>query len=309
MQKWGKNRNGSTRFRCKFCNISKTRKRKDLTQKYKRILFSNWLLGKLSLSEISLKYNIKRQTLNRWFQPFWNEEPQIKSVNISNKVLIIDGKVVNKYGTVLLGVVDKKVVFWLFVQRENYSSWKIFFRYLKQIPFSIVGDGQKGMHKAIKEVFPRVIIQRCQFHVIKYIRTKLTQNPESIAAQELLFLVLQVSKIKTKEDLKYWLTDYKYWLKTHKEFIKEKTYPFNSFTSTGRQKWNYTHQNLHASYSHLKNALPYLYRCLQHPEISNTTNFVEGGINALMQEKLRFHRGLSLQKRKILIAHFLSSKQ
>ena len=145
--------------------------------------------------------------------------------------------------------------------------------------------------------------------MIKYIRSKLTKNPESIAAQELLILVLQITKVKTKEDLKVWLTNYKYWWQSHKDFVKEKTYPINSFTPTGRPKWHYTHQKLHASHSHLKNALPYLFRYLKYPEIPNTTNFVEGGINSLMQEKLRFHRGLKLPKRRILIAHFLKSKQ
>lgn len=165
------------------------------------------------------------------------------------------------------------------------------------------------MIKAIKSRFPGAIIQRCQFHVIKYIRSKLTKNPESIAAIELKKLVLQISKIKTKDKLKNWLTDYKYWWQSHKEFIKEKTYPINSFTPTGRPKWNYTHQNLHASHSHLKNVLPYLFKYLQYSEIPNTTNFVEGGINSQIQEKLRFHRGLKLPKRRILIAHFLASKQ
>ena len=189
------------------------------------------------------------------------------------------------------------------------QTFKTFFNSFKQIPFAIVCDGQKGMIKAIKQRFPGAIIQRCQFHVIKYIRSKLTKNPESIASQDLLILVLQITKVKTREDLKLWLEKYKYWWQTHKKFIKEKTYPVNSFSPTGRPRWNYTHQKLHASYSHLKNALPYLFRCLQHPKIPNTTNFVEGGINSLMQEKLRFHRGLKLPKRRILIAHFLSSKQ
>ena len=216
---------------------------------------------------------------------------------------------IDKNATVLVGTVGKKVVFWLFVQRESYASWKTFLSSFKHIPFAVVGDGQKGMFKAIREVFPRVIFQRCQFHVIKYCRLKLTQNPETLAAQELRFLALQISKIKKKEELRSWLEDYKIWLQNYLNFVKQKTYPENSFTPTGRRKWNYTHQNLHASYSHIKNAFPYLFRYLQHPRIPNTTNFVEGGINAQMQEKLRSHRGLNLQKRKILIAHFLSSKQ
>jgi len=35
------------------------------------------------------------------------------------------------------------------------------------------------MLKAIKEVYPRVIIQRCQFHVLQRNKVLLTQNPET----------------------------------------------------------------------------------------------------------------------------------
>ncbi len=309
MQKWGKDARGKVRFRCKFCNVSKTRKRSDLSQKYQFELFHKWLLGKQSLSEISQEYGVTIRTLNNWFAPFWNLEPTPKQTNIADKILIIDGKYVEQNACVLLAACSKKVASWHFSQRENYSSWLTFLSSFKQIPFAVVCDGQKGMIKAIKQRFPGVIIQRCQFHVIQYCTIKLTKNPESDVAQKLRFLVLQVSQIKTKEHLKSWLTDYKYWYTTNKDFIKEKTFQTENLTPTGRPKWHYTHGRLHAAHSHLKNSLPYLFRYLQHPEIPNTTNFVEGGINSLMQEKLRFHRGLSLSKRRILIAHFLSSKQ
>jgi len=309
MQKWGKDARGNIRFRCKNCSTSIIRKRLDLTQKYKEILFVNWLLGKYSKDEIASEYGVSRRTLVNWFSSFWNDEPIPKQTNISSKVVIIDEKYIAKNGCVLVSVCDKKVSSWYFSQRENFSSWLAFFSSFKQIPFSIVCDGQKGMIKAIKQRFPGVIIQRCQFHVIKYIRSKLTKNPENIALIELKRIVLDITNIKTRDDLKYWLTNYKYWWQTNKDFVKEKTYPINSFTPTGKPKWHYTHKNLHASHSHLKNSIPYLFRYLQFPEIPNTTNFVEGGINSPMQEKLRLHRGLKLPKRRVLIAHFLKSKQ
>ena len=267
------------------------------------------MLGKLSLSEIAVKYKVTIRTLHNWFIPFWNKEPKPEQVNIADKILIIDGKYVEQKACVLIAVCNKKIAFWYFTQRENYNTWFAFFSSFTHIPFAIVCDGQKGMLKAIRQRFPQVIIQRCQFHVIQYITTKLTKNPESNASQKLRELVLQISKIKTKQNLKIWLTNYKYWYQAHKEFIKEKTYQPHNLTLTGRPKWHYTHSRLHASHSHLKNSLPNLFRYLQHPKIPNTTNFVEGAINASMQEKLRFHRGLSLKKRRVLIAHFLSTKQ
>ena len=309
MQKWGKNRNGSVRFRCKFCKVSKTRKRTDLTQKYKKELFNNWLLGKQTLTEISQQYGVTIRTLNNWFTPFWNEEPQPKEVNFANQVLIIDGKYVEKLATVLVASTTQGVVSWHFTQRENYESWLTFLNDLSSYPLAIVCDGQRGMLKAIKQRFPQAIIQRCQFHVIRYCLAKLTKNPESRAAQELRDIVLEISRVKSLKDLGVWLANYKLWHQAHYEFLKEKTYQEFNLTPTGRRRWHYTHGRLHSAHSHLRNSFPYLFQYLKHPQVPNTTNFVEGAINAPMQEKLRSPRGLKLPKRRVLIAHYLRSKQ
>jgi len=144
---------------------------------------------------------------------------------------------------------------------------------------------------------------------MKYCLSKLTQNPEYPAAQELRKLVLRISKVKTQNFLKAWLSDYKNWWLCYKNFIKEKTYSHTKLTPTGRKKWHYTHGRLHAAHSHLKNAIPHLFTYFKNPQIPNTTNFVEGAINATLQEKLRLHRGLKVSKRRILIAHYLRSLQ
>lgn len=117
---------------------------------------------------------------------------------------------------------------------------------------------------------------QCCFYICKI------SSLSSLASSLSGFLVLEISQIKTKEQLKSWLTDYKYWYTVNKDFIKEKTYQTENLTPTGRPKWRYTHGRLHAAHSHSKNSLPYLFRYLQHPEIPNTTNFVEGGISSLM---------------------------
>jgi hypothetical protein len=237
------------------------------------------------------------------------EEPKPKELDIREAVLIIDGKYINFSATVLVITTLGKVVTWLFTYRENSQTWYTILSQLRCAPFAIVCDGQRGMLKAIKLLFPRVIIQRCQFHVIHYCLTKLTQKPESHAGQELRFIIIEITKIKTKEQFRAWFEDYILWRQTYQEFLKEKTYQPHNQTPTGRPKWHYTHGRLHAAHSHLKNALPNLFRYLLYPQIPNTTNFVEGAINAPMQEKLRSHRGLTLTQRRVLIAHFLSSKQ
>jgi hypothetical protein len=309
MQNWGKNRNGSIRFHCKFCGTSETRKRLDLSQKHKQDLFKKWLLGKLSLEEVADEHDVSIKTLNRWFSPFWDQEPTPKEVNISNQVLIIDGKYLERNATVLIATTTSEVVSWHFTQRENASSWMMFLLTLKYIPFAIVCDGQRGMLKAIKQRFSGLIIQRCQFHVMQYCLTKLTKHPESKPALEFRKLVLQISSIKTKDQFSFWIASYKNWYQTNRDFLKEKTYQENHLTPTGKKSWSYTHGRLHSANSHLQNALPNLFKYLLYKQIHNTSNFIEGAVNASIQEKLRFHRGLGLTKRRILIAQFLASKQ
>jgi hypothetical protein len=309
MQKWGKDARGNPRFRCENCGTSTLRKRFDLSQKYKRKLFQKWLLGKLSLEEIAIENVVSTKTLSRWFAPFWSQESTPKETNISNQVLIIDGKYLERNATVLIATTTSEVVSWHFTQRENASSWFTFLSSLSQIPFAIVCDGQRGMLKAIKQRFPGIIVQRCQFHVMQYCLTKLTKHPETKPALEFRELIFRISSVKTKEQFAWWIANYKHWFQTHQDFLKEKTYQVDQLTPTGKKSWSYTHGRLHSANSHLQNALPNLFRYLLYKQIHNTSNFIEGAINASIQEKLRFHRGLNITKRRVLIANLLASKQ
>lgn len=65
--------------------------------------------------------------------------------------------------------VASTLIRWLFVPRESYASWYGILSSLKRdglVPTYIVCDGQRGMLKAINELFPEVLIQRCIAHVV-----------------------------------------------------------------------------------------------------------------------------------------------
>lgn len=273
------------------------------------------MAGKNELGYFAEKYGVSTRTLHNWFKDFWVEEIQPKSLLISNQIIIIDGFVLENNSVLLLARTKTKVVYWQFVKRETYANWKEFFLHLKNHPSVIVCDGQKGMLKAIKEVFPRVTIQRCQFHIIQRARVLLTRNPETIAAIELKKITEQISKIQTKTQLKFWLEDYFYWRKKYDGYLKEKTYYefdteyiYKNFVK-GKRKWFYTHKRLRGAAYQLKKALPNLFCYLDNPNIPNTTNHVEGGINSHLKLLLRLHRGLPIEKRKYLVANFLRKKQ
>jgi hypothetical protein len=310
LQKRGKNRGGSQRYFCPNCGVSQTRKRLDITRQNHFAIYLEWLTGKLSLDELGRKYGVTRQTLDNWFAPFRKDEILPEYVNCRGKVLVSDGYAVHYRAWILIVILPtNRPVTWLFTQRENTNTWSTCFNQIKDIPLAIVLDGKAGGIKAAKERWPKIIIQRCQFHVIHYVGTLLTKNPETTAARRFKGLVGKITMVHTLDDWQCWCLELKKWYQTYGSFLQEKTIQENSFTPTGRHKWHYTHGHLHAAFFHVEHAFPYLFQYLKYPQIPNTSNRVEGSVNSFLQRKLDLHRGLNLQGQRQLISVFLKLLQ
>ena len=85
-------------------------------------------------------------------------------------------------------------------ERESYDAWLCFLqdmvqRDLKE-PLLIIHDGNPGLKKAIREVFPNSLKQRCQVHKMRNILCKLPKK----AIGEIKLLVSQVFKAKSYEE-------------------------------------------------------------------------------------------------------------
>jgi len=266
------------------------------------------LTSKETVTQYAEKYDVTRRTVINWFRVFRDDEIVPKTVVTRDAVLIVDGYYVERFASVLIAQTTAQIVTWHFTQTETSFTWSELLGKVPSIPFAVVCDGQKGILKALKTHWPSVIVHRCQFHVMHYCLLLLTKHPETQAAKDFRRIVLEISSIKTKEHCAVWLTIYRRWYNTYCEFLKSKTHQ-ETMTPTGRKKWHYTHSRLHAAHSHLKNALPNLFKYLLYPEIPNTTNHIEGGTNARLQEYLHLHRGLGLFQRRQLIALLLKKKQ
>ena len=263
------------------------------------------MLDKGSVDELASNLGISRRKLNYWFAPFRDMEFAVEKGNCKDKYLVIDGFVHSGETTLVAAVGPHEVISWSFVQRENATAWREFLSTLDK-PLVVVGDGQKGMIKAIKQIWPDVVFQRCRFHVYNYNKRKLKANPRSIAAKSLKTLTVMATKIDNFDDLHTWLKLYNAWQRECGDFVQEKTYYINS---RGRKCWHYTHKDLHAAYSHLKNALPNLFQFLWFAGLPATSNILEGGINSPMREHLYTHRGASLQTQRQIISVFLRSRR
>lgn len=310
MEKWGKTVAGKQRYRCAKCKTTGIRSRPDNPIRVTQQIFVNWLTGSDRLEAIAKRLEVTIRTLNNRFKNYWDYLPRPLPIKNYFKILVVDGVTVVKHNLVVLVVqcpIKCQPVYWSFTIRECYESWILIFNILKAqgvYPIFVVSDGQKGLFKALSEVWPKVILQRCIIHVVRQARLWLTQRPKTEAGQELLLLVKDILQIRTRRQKRRWIRRYNKWLKKHDAFLKERSYH-----PVKIKRWWYTHRKLRATRSLLSNSLKYLFTFVRYPEVPRTSNHVEGGINSRLKDLLRIHRGLSAKRQKVLAAWYLAARQ
>ena len=169
---------------------------------------------------------------------------------------------------------------------ETGKHLKTFYDHLQQKglnPLSATIDGSLQQIKYLREAWENLIIQRCLVHIQRQGLSWLRQKPKRIEAIELRDLLLQVLYIKTKEQSENFIRGFKLW---------EGRFGLGLSRSTNRGK---VFSDLLRTRSMIINALPNMFRYLDNPEISRTTNALEGYFGRLKQ-KYRVHRGLSIPK-------------
>lgn len=256
---------------------------------------------------LTKQHHHSRRTTDRRFSQFWNSCPKpSKNCHGDSGILVLDAIYLSgRRDAVMIGRSPASVSHWLFAHRENYWSWKLFFKSIKA-PGVIVCDGQKGMLSAIKEVFPETKIQRCHFHVLQRARISLTRNPKTTAGIKLNQIIKKLNKTRTRRQKRRWIRLFNRWSKKHDKYLKERSF---GVKPSGKQTWWYRHKRLRSCRSLIKNALPYLFTYIGHYQIPRTTNHVEGGINSRLKELIYRHRGLTIQKKKVIASYFFRSKQ
>lgn len=306
MQRWGKTAAHTVRYRCLHCQKSTVRKRPDVTKTSRYQLFLLWLTGTKSLTEIARSRHISRQSLAAWFRPFQKACPVPLVPRAPTVVLVIDGLYLeSRCHCVLIGKTPQTVISWLFVERETYGSWRLFCQRIPA-PRVVVCDGQRGMRAALRDAWPYTLVQRCMVHIFQLATARLTRRPKTRAGQSLRVLIQQLFGIRTRRQKRRWVRKYRRWRKRYDSFLKERTI---GQQPGKRRTWWYTHKRIRSVRTLLDNALPELFTYIGHPEIPRTTNHVEGGTNSRLSELLYRHRGISLEKKEMLVATFLSRKQ
>lgn len=229
-------------------------------------------------SEFKLK-NIKN---------YWLDRPpaNITSSSLTNaKYIVFDGTYFHKDGclAVIADAVSKHLLAYWYIDKESYQSVLPMIISLRQLglnPLYATVDGHPMVIKALQEVWPKVLIQRCLYH-IKYQGTIwLRFYPKTQAGKSLKMLLSTITSINTPEDLGSFVASFSEWMQKNKSTIK--TLP----------KTSVAHKDLKRAMSLVKNALPNMFHYVEDQNIPSTTNMLEGLFSQIKHHCMR-HRGLS----------------
>jgi len=263
----------------------------------KEELYSEYVFGKQTIKQLSLKYEVSFKTVQRKLN---SHKPQRLISRDKSVVILMDTTYWGwSFGVVVFKDAKTKKIIWhkYIRKKETLFDYQEGIDWLTVHGFKIKGivcDGLRGMFSH----FSSYPVQMCQFHQISIVRGYLTKEPELEASKELLRIV----KTMTHTDKESFIAMFSMWESKWTAFLKERSYD----SKTGKKR--YTHSRLRSAWLSLKRNMKYLWTWYDHMElgIPNTNNALEGVFTDL-KTKLRNHNGLSKSHRKIFIDEYFKS--
>ncbi len=296
MEKWGKTKAGAQRYFCPVCKRTTTPDRDALVRRKSLAELDSWLAGKDNLTEVASRYQMSRQAFWKRFHPLMLAVPEpALPQGIKARVLIVDGTYIHGHILCALIAIDENDhIYWRFAPYESHRVWIDFLSSFSE-PEIIIMDGQKGLFSAARMLWPRVAIQRCQFHVIAFAIQYIGRRPQEQVGRDLLDVLYELKNAKTPELRDRWIASYRAWEKKYEHFV-----------SARDARGQFMRPRLRSARLIIRRALPYIFTFLDHPGAPNTTNLVEGWVNGAVAEALRRHRGLRAYEKKALVSAVLS---
>ena len=193
-----------------------------------------------------------------------------------------------RFGVVIMkDHISGRVLWYKFIdKKETIADYREGISYFELHGYNVLGivsDGLKGL--------------RQEFHQLMTIRTKLTLHPKLQASQDLL----SIAKILCHTDKDSFIGALTAWHEKWKDFI-------NEGAKGADGKMHYVHKNTRSAYLSLKRNTPWLWTFYDFPELQmpNTNNELEA-LNSTLKAKLNLHKGISKERRKVIIQDFLKN--
>ena len=188
----------------------------------------------------------------------------------AHKCLIFDGTFLHRPVSIitLMNGENNEVISGKYGVSENSDTQLIaFFRPLigeGLEPISFTVDGNPGVIRVIKLLWPEIIVQRCLVHIQRQGLMWCRHNPKTTYARKLRDIFLQVTRIRTVDEQDRFLESVDRWEKTYGEYIQTHPERGKVFSDIKRAR------------SMLSKALPDMFYYLNDPRIPFSTNGLEG---------------------------------
>ncbi len=286
--RWGKHRNGTPRWRCTVCGVTKTREKVRLA----REMLQRYLVDQDTCKQLARNYQVNPETIRRRFAKILKTKPPFNDcLDIPQPCwLMTDATHFKRWGclfvTKALGISSPLAI--SFCDRECFETATKHLEPLKNLSVSgYTTDGKKGLVMAHNQIFPNSGHQRCLVHVLMKVQTLLTMHPKLIGGKDLLCLTTKLTQVKSTELAQAWWTDFCLWQERYQSILNQRT-------QRGKSWW-YTHRNLRRAWKHILNAADSLFVFLAYPNSVSHTNHLEGLFGQRKPALVR-HRGLSRTK-------------
>ncbi|MFT7637511.1 MAG: hypothetical protein ACI9Y8_001288, partial [Candidatus Omnitrophota bacterium] len=164
--------------------------------------------------------------IKRLIYHWLSKESIDSSVSLNQiKYLVYDATYFHKDGcfAIVFDPVKQQIIKTLYCHREGHNQVIAWFGILKENglnPLYISMDGEQGVMRAFKSIWPQVRIQRCLFHVQHEGCRWLRRNPDTEAAKTLKKLLIKLTNITSVKEQKQFTNHFKFWKKKHQEFVK-----------------------------------------------------------------------------------------
>lgn len=261
--------------------------------------------------------DVSRKTVSHKFQPFFTYPPTPQDiwglfppVFSPLWVLSMDGKWLRRFGVILIyrNATDGQILWWSWAPSESYSALGADMHHLEERcslhpPSGVVSDWKGSMVGTGAQYFGDIPHQRCLAHVVRDSERLLPKYSPIQGTQELRKIGKEVIFVKTQTHKEVWITWLQCWYVFYGDLLTEKSYKENPLT--GKLRWWYTHTNIRAAYRILTKDQDHLFVHLDHPQIPNTNNGLEG-VNSNLKGKLTDHRGMKYPQQVSFVFWYLT---
>lgn len=287
---YGNTNSGYQRFKCKDCNYIYTFHNHQNKVIKERKVFEWWITEGYSVRQL-----IKISKHGIWkikqVKSYWLNicPPKIDYDYATIKYLLFDGTYFKHENCLMVVInnVNNQVIAHDYNIKENYAAAVKIFQSLQVVgtkPIAITIDGNTSVIRALKTVWPEIVIQRCLTHIQRQGLSWLRRFPKSTAAKELRYLLIQVAAIKNYKQQQNFVKQFAEWEKQYGKFVA-------SLPSTDK-----VFSDLQRTRSLIIHALPNMFHYLNDQKIVSTTNKIEGYFSRL-KSSYKLHRGLSKKHR------------